>query len=156
MDRLGAFGLALLEALLPLLVALVGYAVTRVTEALRSKLRDERVKHLLEIAAQVVQATVAAMAQTVVAPLKDPTRDGVWGADAGARVKQQALYAAREALGPVLAELGRHGLHAETLLDTLLEAAVWRLYAAPAPTLELPPELITTAPQTPSSKRGAS
>lgn len=97
---------------IPIAVALTGLLVAFISakaEALKQKMKDERLKKYIDIANEAVITAVGAVSQTMVAGLKKAAQDGILSDD-------EAKAAFTEAKNRALAIMGEAGKEAVTEL----------------------------------------
>lgn len=136
------FAIQALGLLAPLVLALIGWGVARLVPMVRARVRDQRVRDLLETVTRLAAIAVANAFQTTVRDLKR-SPDGVrWGATAAAAVKASVVADVRALAPAALQELQRQGgVDIDRLLDQLVEKSVLELKAAlgRTPRGEIPP-----------------
>lgn len=135
-----------LSVLAPLVLAVLGWAVARVSAQIRARVRNARLRDVLALTSRVAAAGVAAAYQTTVRDLKDPALPGTWSSTIGQAVKASVIADVRRSIPAALTTLERlGGGDVGTLLDRLVEASVLELKARGVDTSSLRPPPLPAA-----------
>lgn len=117
-----------LDVLSPILLAALTYASVRVVAFINARVKSEYARLALLQLTDLAETTVKALEQTVVADLKDATKDGEFTAEEAAQVKARAVEIVMAQLGPakeVAAKLGMDGTaKLRAFVESKIEAAV--------------------------------
>ena|SRR5688572_18317216 len=122
----------LAPAFLVAITALSGWLI----ETIRKRVKDARLREVMETVSKLVATGVADAYQTVVAGLKDPDHPGVWDKSAAEAVKDKVLREVKEAAPALLDQLSKLGIEKiDSYLHRLVEEKVVQLQASNPPVL---------------------
>lgn len=124
--------IAVIVALSGLMTLAVAWGVSRLHVFIKNKVESEYVEGVLVRATNLVEEVVLELKQTIVDDLKE---SGGWNAETAVMVRDAALAKVKEYLGPegmreLLEVLGLDDEGLQSILITMVEAAVARIKAA--------------------------
>lgn len=123
-------GLRALEALAPLVLALVGWGVAELTRLVRARTRNVYVQGVTERLGEAVRDVVAELEQTTVDEIRKAREDGQITASEAHDIKEKAkglveLYLGRKGLRELERIFDRDAV--ERMIESKIEAAVLEL-----------------------------
>jgi hypothetical protein len=133
----GNFGLKAFEALSPLLLAALTWAVAKLAQYIQAKVQSEYLRGALVRLDDAVLASVREVQQVTVDTIKSASADGKLTPDERAKVKQAAIdtiksHLGMKGIGELAKVLGLENGAIDRLLSTRVEAAVHDLKQARA------------------------
>jgi hypothetical protein len=124
MQTLIGYAPQLLDLLEPVLAALIGLALARVTSFINARIKSENARAALLQLTDLAETTVKALEQTVVADLKDATKDGEFTAAEAQAVKDRAVALVMAQMGPASDIAQRLGMQEADKLRTFVESKI--------------------------------
>jgi hypothetical protein len=113
-----------LDLLQPVLAALLGLALARLTAFINARIKSENAKVALLQLTDLAETTVKALEQTVVADLKDVTKDGEFTATEAQAVKDRAVALVMAQMGPASEIAKRLGMQEADRLRAFIESKI--------------------------------
>jgi hypothetical protein len=117
-----------LTTLAPVVLLALAVVGSRLSEALRKRVQNERLRQLLDTIGKLVATGVADAYQTIVQALKDTSKPGEWDEAAARYVKAKVISEVKSAAPDIMRQLTEVGIEElDSLLHRLVEQEVVKL-----------------------------